>query len=88
MAGMSERDRRILLREMERKNRMQNGNVNLQMYGGPPIVESTPDIFGQPKTSAKIEQSRRDQIWQQKMQQKLVEIPVQQQNSYKPFELP
>lgn len=39
MAGLSERDRRIMLREMERKNRMQTGNVNQQMYGGPPIVE-------------------------------------------------
>jgi len=39
------------------------------MYGGPQIVESQPDIFGQQKASAKIEQSRRDQIWQQKMQQ-------------------
>jgi predicted phosphohydrolase len=36
--GMSERDRRIFLRELERKNRIQNGQVNQQQYGGPLAV--------------------------------------------------
>ena len=84
LSGISERDRRILLREMERKNRLQNGQALPQQYGGPPVVNAQPDIFGQQKSSAQIEQSKRDLIWQQKLQQKMGE--VQQQNNYKPLD--
>ena len=40
ISGLSERDRRILLREMERKNRLQNGQALPQQYGGPPTVNA------------------------------------------------
>jgi hypothetical protein len=40
ISGLSERDLRILLREMERKNRLQNVQALPQQYGGPPIVNA------------------------------------------------
>ncbi|CDW85942.1 UNKNOWN [Stylonychia lemnae] len=76
----SERERRLKLREMERMKRQEgfSGGDYGQVTDVPPISQQTNqpqsylqnNIFGEQKPTSS-NQSKRDQIWQQKLQQRL-----------------
>lgn len=59
---MSERDRRIFLRDQERMNRNMGANTSNVEYGvaePPPVQTTQANIFG----DAPVSSNRRDEIW-------------------------